>query len=47
MTINMRGNVATIQKFTHRVMAKSVNCHQVIVVSKHHITIRYLLHSPS
>jgi len=37
-------NVAAIQKSTHRVMAKSVNFHQVVVMSEHHIAIRCLLH---
>ena len=37
-------NITAIQKFTHRVMAESINFHQVVVMSEHHITIRCLLH---
>jgi len=45
VTADMR-TMTAIQRSTHRVMAKSIDFHQVVIMSKHHITIRCLLHDP-
>ena len=45
VTANIKDYVTTIQEITHTSIAKSVNCHQVIVMDKHHIAIRCFLRS--